>query len=111
MYVFNHGGTMTESSNFDSAPPVPPAYGAWRSTGSRRFEAVYEFYTTRPPEKPEQVAQGWAPAGRGELTERIELAADGNSFESTIHLRLLDAAGNPLPGGGEAAGKATRIRF
>ena len=30
--VFNRGGTMTESSNYDSAPPVPPAYGVWRST-------------------------------------------------------------------------------
>ena len=27
MTVFNAGGTMTESSNFDGAPPVPPAYG------------------------------------------------------------------------------------
>lgn len=28
MYVFNAGGTMTESSNYDGAPPVPPAYGS-----------------------------------------------------------------------------------
>ena len=28
-YVFNEGGTMTESSNYDGAPPVPPAYGVW----------------------------------------------------------------------------------
>ena len=24
LYVFNAGGTMTESSNYDGAPPVPP---------------------------------------------------------------------------------------
>ena len=30
MYVFNAGGTMTESSNYDGAPPVPPAYGIWK---------------------------------------------------------------------------------
>src|SRR5713101_6199191 len=24
MYVFNAGGTMTESSNYDASPPVPP---------------------------------------------------------------------------------------
>ena len=30
MYVFNVGGTMTASSNYDGAPPVPPAYGVWR---------------------------------------------------------------------------------
>jgi hypothetical protein len=27
MWVFNHGGTMTESSNYDAVPPTPPAYG------------------------------------------------------------------------------------
>ena len=27
MYSFNQGGTMTESSNYDASPPVPPAYG------------------------------------------------------------------------------------
>ena len=43
MYVFNAGGTMTESSNFDAAPPVPPAYGVWRRTGPRQFLARYEF--------------------------------------------------------------------
>ena len=25
LYVFNAGGTMTESSNYDAAPPVTPA--------------------------------------------------------------------------------------
>src|SRR4051812_3339242 len=30
LYVFNRGGTMTESSNYDSLPPSPPAYGVWR---------------------------------------------------------------------------------
>ena len=27
MYVFDADGTMTESSNYDSFPPGPPAYG------------------------------------------------------------------------------------
>ena len=52
MYVFNAGGTLTESSNYDAAPPVPPAYGIWRRTGPDRFEAKYEFYPTSAP--------GWA---------------------------------------------------
>lgn len=47
MYVFNAGGTMTESSNYDGAPPVPPAYGVWRKNGPRQFEVRYEFYITR----------------------------------------------------------------
>ena len=35
LYVFNAGGTMTESSNYDGSPPVPPAYGAWKEVGPR----------------------------------------------------------------------------
>lgn len=27
MYLFNASGTMIESSNYDAAPPCPPAYG------------------------------------------------------------------------------------
>src|SRR5262249_10929589 len=38
MYSFNQGGTMTESSNYDGNPPVPPAYGIWRRTGPKEFE-------------------------------------------------------------------------
>ena len=111
LYVFNRGGTMTESSNYDGAPPVPPAYGVWRSLGSGRFEAVYVFYTTKPPEKLEQITQGWTPVGRGELTERIELAPDAHSFESVITLRLFDATGHPVPGDNQGTGRATRIDF
>src|SRR6187397_2114058 len=73
MYVFNPGGTMTESSNYDAAPPVPPAYGVWRRTGSDEFEARYEFYVTRPPATADEILSsgGWLPAGRGVFTERI----------------------------------------
>jgi len=48
MYVFNAGGTLTESSNYDGAPPVPPAYGVWHSIGPNEFEARYEYFTTAP---------------------------------------------------------------
>jgi len=111
LYAFNAGGTMTESSNYDSAPPVPPAYGVWRSLGSARFECVYIFYMTKPPEDATQIAGGWAPAGRGELVERIELAADGRAFNSTLTLTLFDEAGAPVEGGGRATGHAVRIGF
>src|SRR3954447_24153644 len=49
MYVFNQGGTLTESSNYDASPPVPPAYGIWRKTGDNKYELKYEFYVTKPP--------------------------------------------------------------
>jgi hypothetical protein len=111
LYVFNKGGTMTESSNYDAAPPGPPAYGVWRPLGRGEFEALYVFFPTRPPEKSDQITQGWAPAGRGELREHIKLAPDAKSFESTITLELFDPAGHPTPGGGQAKARATRIDF
>jgi len=57
MYVFNQGGTLTESSNYDAAPPVPPAYGIWRATGARQFEAKYLFYiVSGSPTAPRQAS-------------------------------------------------------
>lgn len=43
LYVFNAGRTMTESSNYDAAPPMPPACGVWRKIGPHEFEAKYVF--------------------------------------------------------------------
>src|SRR4051794_23698560 len=37
LYVFNEGGTMNESSNYDASPPVPPAYGIWRQVSAGQF--------------------------------------------------------------------------
>jgi hypothetical protein len=113
MYVFNAGGTMTESSNYDGAPPVPPAYGVWRSVRPLEFEAKYEYYATRPPSGLKELTAGggWLPSGRGVLTERIRVSADGDSFASTLRYDALDLTGRPIPGGGEAVGHAVRIRF
>lgn len=113
MYVFNAGGTMIESSNYDGAPPVPPAYGTWKATGPREFEARYEFFITKPPESFDSIAQGggWLPAGHGVLTESIVLAEDGNSFTSTIALVLFDQNKQEVEGGGKGNGRGTRIAF
>ena len=113
MYVFNQGGTMTESSNYDASPPVPPAYGIWRKLGDREFEIKYEFYVTKPPAKFDEIAKagGWAPAGRGVFVEKITLSADGNSFTSQIKYDQFDTAGKPAEGGGEATGKGVRLVF
>lgn len=110
MYVFNAGGTMTESSNYDGAPPVPPAYGVWREIGPDEFEAQYEFFATQPSE-PEafQKGAGWLPAGRGVMTERITVSADGQTFTSTLRYEALGMNGEPVEGGGDATGRATRI--
>jgi hypothetical protein len=111
LYVFHADGTLTESSNYDGAPPVPPAYGVWRTAGEGEYEAKYEFFATRPPESLEALATGggWLPAGRGVLVERIRVAPDGGSFTSSIRYEALGVDGRPAEGGGEAEGRATRI--
>jgi len=113
MFVFNAGGTLTESSNYDGAPPVPPAYGVWREVGPQQYEARYLFYITKPPARLEDMTGGggWMPAGHGVFTERIRLAADGKTFESTIAYEAFDTSGKPAEGGGPATGHGVRIDF
>ena len=112
MFVFNAGGTLTESSNYDGAPPVPPAYGVWRQVGPGVFEAKYEYYATAPsPPEAFKSGGGWLPSGRGVFTEHITLSADGQSFTSTIQYDALGVKGEPVAGGGKAAGRAVRIIF
>lgn len=113
MYVFNLGGTLTESSNYDGAPPVPPAYGIWRQVGPGRFEARYEFYPTRAPAALDDLTAGggWLAAGRGIFSETITVSDDGESFASTIRYEALDRAGDPVAGGGSGTGQGVRLRF
>lgn len=113
MYVFNQGGTMTESSNYDASPPVPPAYGIWRKVGPREFEAKYEFYVTKAPAAFEEIGKGggWAPAGRGVFVERITLSNDGMSFTSKIKYDQFDTKDKPSEGGGEATGRGVKLAF
>jgi hypothetical protein len=113
MYVFNQGGTMTESSNYDASPPVPPAYGIWRKVGDREFEIKYEFYVTKPPANFEEIAKagGWGPAGRGVFVERITVSADGKSYTSKIKYDQFDTAGKPAEGGGVATGRGVKLTF
>jgi len=112
MYVFNTGGTMTESSNYDGAPPVPPAYGVWRSVGPNEFEAKYEYYATAPAAAAEFMKGAcFPPSGRGVFVERITVSADGQTFTSTMKYDAFDMKGGPIEGGGQAKGKAVRIQF
>ena len=111
MYVFNQGGTLTESSNFDAAPPVPPAYGTWLRTGPAAFHASYEFFLTRPPLRFDDIARGggWLPAGHGVFSEEIQLSADGKTFTSKIKYQGFDASGKPAADKGEADGNGVRF--
>ena len=113
MYSFNQGGTMTESSNYDASPPVPPAYGIWRKVGGKEYEAKYEFYVTVAPKDFDAIAKGggWGLGGRGVFVERITLSDDGKSFTSKIKYDQFDTAGKPAEGGGEATGKGVKLTF
>lgn len=113
MYAFNSGGTMTESSNYDATPPVPPAYGAWRKVGPRKYEARYQFYQNKAVASADELVKGggWAPDGHGTLLQKITLSADGKAFDSRITLELFDKQGKPIAGGGEGAANGRRIGF
>jgi len=113
MYVFNEGGTMTESSNYDEVPPVTPAYGVWKKIGQGKYEAKYEYFWTKAPASFKEIANGggWLPGGYGVLEEKIILSVDGNTFRSIIKYNVFDKTGNPVEGGGEAEVTATRINF
>jgi hypothetical protein len=113
MYVFNFGGSMTESSNYDAAPPVQPAYGAWRKSGPREFEARYEFYNTKPPAAFGEIVKGggWTPDGYGLFIEKIKLSDDGRTFTSSMTYTMYDNAGKPTDASGAATGSGTRIGF
>ena len=62
--------TRRRSSNYDAAPPVPPAYGIWRRTGARTFQSKYVFYVTKSPASFDDIKKGggWAPDGHGVFT-------------------------------------------
>ena len=113
LYAFNAGGTMTESSNYDGVPPVAPAYGLWRKVGDRTYEARYEYFWTKAPASFDEIAKGggWMPGGRGVLVQRISLAADGNSFDSTIQYTALDAQGKATDPVSEASAQGARMQF
>jgi hypothetical protein len=113
MYAFAEGGTMTESSNYDAAPPVPPAYGVWRRVGVRMYEAKYQFFQTKAVTSADELVKGggWAPNGYGVITQTFTLSGDGKTFDSKATLELFDKEGKPMAGGGEATAKGARIAF
>ncbi len=112
LYAFHQGGTMTESSNYDSLPPCPPAYGIWRHTGGRTFESNSTFYISKPPAKTDELVQGWPPNGRADVHEVITLSPDGKSFDSALTYKVFTLDGKELPAAaGAGHGHAMRLEF
>jgi hypothetical protein len=113
MWVYNSGGTMTESSNYDGVPPTPPAYGIWKKIGEKQYETHYEFYWNNVPASYEELAKtgGFPNAGYGVLSENIILSDDGKSYSSTIKFNLFDQSGKQLVFNDEASAEAKRMEF
>ena len=113
MYAFNAGGTMTESSNYDGSPPVPPAYGVWRKVAAGQYEARYSFYVTKAPKAFDDIAKGggWSPGGIGVIVEKIALAGDGKTYRSTLRVDIFDETGKLIESGSEAFGRGSRMSF
>jgi hypothetical protein len=112
MYVLNAGGTMTESPNYDGAPPVPPAYGVWKKIGSRQYELTQASYVTKAPATFDDTkGGGWASAGMEVFTEKITLSDDGQPYKAAVTFAAFDQLGKPAEGGGEASGAGTRMGF
>ena len=112
MYTFNVGGTMTESSNYDAAPPCTPAYGEWRATGENTFEAKYTFFNMKPTQNADSLITngGWLPFGRGVLTEQIKIGTDARTYEATLSMTMFDVSGKDT-GTATAEVHATRAGF
>jgi len=104
---------MTESSNYDAAPPVPPAYGVWRRTGLRKDEAKYQFFQSKAVTTADALVEGggWGPGGYGILAQKVTLSADGNFFDSRITRELFDKDGKPAAGGGEGTATGQRVGY
>lgn len=113
MYVFNSGGTMTESSNYDGVPPTPPAYGIWQKIRENEYETHYEFYWNNVPASYDELvkAGGFTNAGYGVLSEKITLADDGKSYSSIIKFNLFDKDGKQLVSNEEGTVEAKRMKF
>jgi hypothetical protein len=113
MYVFNSGGTMTESSNYDGVPPTPPAYGIWKKMGEKEYESHYEFYWNKVPASYEELAKtgGFPNAGYGVLLEKIILSDDGKSYSSTIKFNLYDQSGKQTVFNDEGTVEAKKMEF
>jgi hypothetical protein len=113
MYVFNAGGTMTESSNYDGVPPVPPAYGIWKKTAARTFELKYQFFQTKAVTTNDELRKngGFLPDGYGIITQTVTLSTDGRTFTSRIAVAMFDNDGKPVKGGSTGTANGERIRF
>lgn len=95
--------------------PTRGRVGAWRSnlqfqTGTfapiKDLAFLYAFN-----EGGTMTESSWLPSGYGVFTESLQLAADGQSFTSTIAYEAFDASGKQGPDSGRATARGVRFAF
>ena len=82
--MFHQGGTLTST---DNSPPTlhGPGFGTWQRVGGRNYTAPFQFFNFN--------ADG-SFAGTQKIDRQIHLAADGNSYTSTVTFGTYDPDGN-----------------
>jgi hypothetical protein len=111
--MYSAGGGMMESSNFDAAPPVPPAYGSWATSVDGGFRSTYVFFTTEAVDRLDAGA-GWEFSGSGKFREAITVGPNGDDYSSRLSYELYDTADALLAGQsgeGYAVGRRIAVEF
>jgi hypothetical protein len=82
--MFHQGGTLTST---DNTPPTlhGPGFGTWQHVGVGKYTAPFQFFNFN--------ADGTF-AGTQKIDREIQLAADGNSYTSTVTFASYDPDGN-----------------
>jgi hypothetical protein len=84
--MFHQGGTLTST---DNTPPTlhGPGFGTWQHVGVGKYTAPFQFFNFN--------ADGTF-AGTQKIDREIQLAADGNSYTSTVTFASYDPDGNQI---------------
>ena len=82
--MFNQGGTLAST---DNQPPSSrgPGSGTWENIGGRSYSAPFQVFSFNPD---------GTFAGTVKIARNILLAADANSYTSTVSVEILDPNGN-----------------
>ena len=84
LQMFNQGGTLAST---DNQPPSSrgAGFGTWENMGGRSYSAPFQFFQFNPD---------GTFAGTVRIARNILLAADANSYTSTVSVEILDPNGN-----------------
>lgn len=83
--AYHQGGTVTTTGNANSPALSSPGIGTWQRTGTRTFNAPFQFFTFNPD---------GSFAGIVKIAGQIDLSADGNSYTGTNTFAIYDPDGN-----------------